>query len=964
MKQPVVSDISEPGEQRARPPDRMALDSRHPLLLDHRGQVLEVTDGYVDIFAISLGKGAAGVRHHLLRLEVGDIILDLQDAVDSSGRPVRLFAVGGPGASACSINRSEFTSQEGVATWIRKLAGLISDRQPNWQASDLPSEGVAALPAGDRFRGSMHDIVWVSLQSGSARILGMDPPFDTGGPPMPLTSGLWIEADDLGCIAASSHLMPDASVLWLALDQFHQSVLAWIDHDLFRGAREDRQRLINRSELAASLTLEAFERLSAIVLPADREQIEADQSDPLIGACQIIGHAMGTPLVLAGRPTAGKEGFAAVVEIARSLRWPVRQTALRDEWWKRDAGPLLAWRGADRSPVALIPDRSRRYVMIDAATGVRRRVDRRTAADLAPDAVTFYPSLPPGPIRFRDLLLFSFRHSRGNISRIILAVLAIGLLSLVAPLLTNVLVSSIIPRTELDQLTFFALGLSIVAIATASIQLMEGFAILRLEALVDWRLQAAMVDRLLRLPASLFRAFTVGDLVDRVMGVEAARRILTGSTLRGLIGGLFAWFSIALMFYYDRKLALVAIALTLLRALSIFAANLVRLYHETRNYDVQGKLGGFVLQLLAGIGKLRVAAATDRALAIWSRQFSVQRRHALASQRAANALTVFETTFPTVATLIIFAVASSAGSALLADVGAFLGFFAAFGQSLGSIGAWASGVSEALIVIPHVGRLRPLMASAIEISEDRKPPGELLGAIELSRVTFRYLQGGPPVLDNVSLKVAPGEYLAIVGPSGSGKSSIFRLLLGFERSEMGTVFFDGKAIDTLDVSAVRRQLGVVLQNAKLATGSIYENICGGVQLPLELAWRAARLAGVDADIRTMPMGMHTMIAEGVNTLSGGQRQRIMIARAVARRPRILLFDEATSSLDNQSQAIVSEALGDLNVTRIVIAHRLSTVRRADRIVMLVDGKIVQSGTFEELTKRPGLFASFAQRQLV
>src|SRR5207248_6673529 len=190
------------------------------------------------------------------------------------------------------------------------------------------------------------------------------------------------------------------------------------------------------------------------------------------------------------------------------------------------------------------------------------------------------------------------------------------------------------------------------------------------------------------------------------------------------------------------------------------------------------------------------------------------------------------------------------------------------------------------------------------------------------------------------------------------------LLLGFERPESGAVFFDGKALDTLDVSAVRRQFGVVLQNGRLATGSLYENICGGVQLPLEQAWEAARLASLDADIRAMPMGMHTVVAEGVSTLSGGQRQRVMIARAVARRPRILLFDEATSSLDNQSQAIVSASLGALNVTRIVIAHRFSTVREADRIIVLVDGRIVQAGTFSELSNVPGLFADFARRQLL
>jgi len=249
-------------------------------------------------------------------------------------------------------------------------------------------------------------------------------------------------------------------------------------------------------------------------------------------------------------------------------------------------------------------------------------------------------------------------------------------------------------------------------------------------------------------------------------------------------------------------------------------------------------------------------------------------------------------------------------------------------------------------------------------ADDLRPPGELSGEVELSGVTFRYAQGGAPVLDDVTLKISSGEYVAIVGPSGSGKSSLLRLILGFEQPETGAVFFDGKALNTLDTSAVRRQLGVVLQDSRLATGSIYENICGGIEMPIEHAWAAAQLAAVDADIKQMPMGMHTLIAEGINTLSGGQRQRIMIARAIARLPRILLFDEATSALDNQTQAVVATSLQRFAVTRVVIAHRLSTIRQADRIIMLIAGKIVQMGSYEELLAQPGPFAEFAQRQLL
>lgn len=487
---------------------------------------------------------------------------------------------------------------------------------------------------------------------------------------------------------------------------------------------------------------------------------------------------------------------------------------------------------------------------------------------------------------------------------------------------------------------------------------------LRLESRLDWVLQAAIVDRLLRMPAAFFRSFSAGDLADRTLGVEAIRTIIAGRAIRGFLALVSCLFSFAVMLYLDIRLGMLAAALAMLRVALVVAISLARLSNERESLHQQGRLEGLVLQLLGGVGKLRIANATMHALAIWVERFAEQKRNFMASQRAGNLQKSLEAAFPALATLLIFALAENVSSVRLHDLGTFLAFYAAFGLSLAAVGEWALAIGELLVAIPRFERLRPIIATATEISDDRKSVGEISGSIEFANVSFRYGESGPPILDDVSLSVRKGEYLAIVGPSGSGKSTLFRLLLGFEKPESGVIFIDGKSLETIDLGLLRRQVGVVLQNSRLASGSIYENICGAAQLSLDHAWEIARLAGLDRDIESMPMGMQTLVAEGVSTLSGGQRQRLLIARALAHRPRLLLMDEATSALDNRSQAIVSDSISRLNLTRIVIAHRLSTVQSADRIIALAGGKVVQSGSFAELMAQSGLFADFAERQLV
>jgi len=936
------------------------LDPRHPRLLDDREQVLSVKAGHVDIFVVA----ADMRRRHLFRVEAGDIILDLHTACARSAGGLQIVGVGGPGAQVASLPRASVVSGELFARWIARLAGLVIPPGLPGMMPELVTGQPGEMEAGQRSRGPMRSIAWTRIEAGSAQFLGLDPAVAPGDPPLPLVAGLWIAAGASGCRVRPDAAVPETSVLWPAIERLHLAIVSIVAMRVAQTVTHEQELLSRRSEMSDSQTRDALGRLAETVVGKSvLAHVDLQQGDPLLSSCRLVAASFGASIHGSSRSSTG-HAFRDLLEMARAARLRVRRVQLREGWWKLDVGPLVAWHGKEQHPVALIRDGGRGYVMIDSARGTRLAVTRPVAAELAVEAAALYPALPSRPLRYRDLLSMSVVGVAGTVFRVLFLILVIGLLSMVAPLITNFLVNSVIPRTEIDQLIVCALALVVTAVATSTLQVSQSMVMLRLEGLMDFKLQGAVIDRLLKLPAGLFRDYTTGDMVDRSLGIDAIRRILTGRALRGFMSALFCIFSAGLMFYYDLRLGLIALLLTVLRALVIIGTSALRVYYENRHFNLQGKIGGLVLQMIAGVGKLRVANATSRALALWSRQFAVQKGYFVISQRVSNALGVFETTYPTLATLVIFGTAAYTDSQLLLDLGAFLGFNTAFGQTMGAIGAWASSISESLVAIPHLSRLKPLLSSTVEIADDLRPPCALSGEIELSSVTFRYTQGGAPVLDDVSLKIAPGEYVALVGPSGSGKSSLLRLMLGFEQPESGAVFYDGKALNTLDTSAVRRQLGVVLQDTKLATGSLYENICGGVDLPLEVAWEAARLAALDADIKQMPMGMHTMVAEGINTLSGGQRQRVMIARALARMPRILLFDEATSALDNQTQATVSASLERIAITRVVIAHRLSTIRNADRIVMMMAGRVVQTGTYQELVAQPGPFAEFAQRQLL
>ncbi|TFV49240.1 NHLP bacteriocin export ABC transporter permease/ATPase subunit [Bradyrhizobium niftali] len=943
----------------------IALESHRPLPIDDIDLVLDVVRGYVDLFAVRESTdGGPSRRHHMFRVEQGGVVFGLPSISDGNGNSMTVIAVGGLETKVMIGDRGHYGDRDLIDAWTGLVSGIVATPAQGAIVQQAAIGSRYTLASGGVLRLPGRQVGWIGIERGTVTVMAMPEVCGSGECPLPVPPGTWLVAGEDATLKVGESSDFALAEIWAALDRFHVRVMESLYREIEQEAFAEADRLLRRSGLNKLRTRSIVGRLAGIIAAESGPSLPAaDGANALIAACREAGAAMGIALQAPASLLSGDDDLANAMIIAQASRVRSRRLLLRADWWINSVGPFVAFRGEDRRPVAVLPGAGGRHTIVDPGAGLACELTRATASELAPEAVMFYRALPAPALRVRDLLKFGAAIVRADVLRIMLAALCLGLLALATPLVIKLLIDSVLPRAEADQLLICAAALAVVTLVAGGFQIMQGIAMLRLESRLDWVLQAAIVDRLLRMPASFFRSSSVGDLADRALGIEAVRTIITGRAVRGFLALVSCLFSFSVMLYLDIRLGMLAVALAVLRVAMVVTISLARLSYERQSLHQQGRLEGLVLQFVTGVGKLRIANATTHALAIWVERFAEQKRNWVASQRAGNLQKSLEAAFPATATLLVFALAQNGHGASL-PLGTFLAFYAAFGLSLAAVGEWAQAAGELLVAIPRIERLRPIIATATEIGDDRKSVGDISGTIEFARVSFRYGGNGPRILDDVSLSVGKGEYLAIVGPSGSGKSTLVRLLLGFEKPESGVVLVDGKSLETIDIGLLRRQVGVVLQNSRLASGSIYDNICGAAQLSLDRAWEIARLAGLDRDIESMPMGMQTLVAEGVSTLSGGQRQRLLIARALAHKPRLLLMDEATSALDNRTQAVVSDSISRLNLTRIVVAHRLSTVQSADRIVVLDAGKIVQTGTYAELMTQRGLFTDFAERQLI
>lgn len=637
-----------------------------------------------------------------------------------------------------------------------------------------------------------------------------------------------------------------------------------------------------------------------------------------------------------------------------------RTVDLPSGWYKDAVGALLGRLKADGSYVALLPEKAGGYSFTDPSTGCAVRVNRRTQALLESEAVCFYRPLPLRALGMKDLLGFmKTQLSAADLALYFFALAAAAALGLIAPRVNQWLFGVILPGGNMQALAGLAGFMIAYSCARVCLSAFGTLVTARIRMRQDIAVEAAVMQRVLSLPASFFGDYSAGELSQRTQYV----RLLCSSILDSLgttsLTALFSLIYVVQIFRFAPGLTWPALVIPLLTLLFSTVTALYEMKFERERMKKAAKTSGLSYATISGIRKIKLAGAEKRMFARWARSYAGEARLTYARPLRIRLAPAIQLGITLAGSLIFYAIAARDG----VSVADYCAFMSAYGMVTAAFGAMSGIVGVVASIRPILEMVRPILEATPETAGRREIVTALRGGIELNHVCFRYDEGMPNVIDDLSLTIHPGEYLAVVGSTGCGKSTLMRLMLGFIRPDKGGIYYDRRDLNSMDLKSLRRKIGTVMQDGMLFSGDLYENITiTSPGLTLDDAWEAAEVACVADDIRAMPMGMQTFICEGTGGISGGQKQRLLIARAVAPKPKILMFDEATSALDNVTQKKISEALDGMKCTRVVIAHRLSTIRHADRIVYLEAGRIAEEGTYEELIAKNGRFADLVRRQ--
>ncbi len=943
-----------------------------------------VHSGSVDLFSIELDvdKAPLSPRKFLYNAVAGDIIMSLNPSGFSGG-----VTLSGTASDAALVEYHLKNAQDYNIPFVDVAFDRWIDQVSEYTLEFIPPNNFTPIVVGANQKvqegnmlSSNRSLYWVSLEKGSFSLLNEGKEVEAVAEEKdeqlyPVSEFLPIHVKHRESVlhVHRGSEFPLPVLLQRGVHPLRQFVFDKTTEIHFQrkaAISEQIKHRINRESLEFSRSLSGLKKILNGALERKVESSNRAGGKLLIATCDTIFQSLGRKVIVPRNFSANKTNDPLfLICTASGLR--TRKVILRGKWWKKENGHLLAYLHETKEPVALIQKRANSYHLVNKKTGEIKKVDEATAYTLSPEAHMFFPNFDKKIKGVWGLFNFASKDFRKDISLVLVAALIGSLLGLITPILSDIIFDDVIPAADLGFLQEVALILMMVAIIQALLTLVQSVFLIRLETKMNARLQAGLMDHLIRLPIKFFKKFSAGDLTLRALTANTIRQIASQTLLSAALSGAFSIVNLGLLFYYAPKLAWIGIALAAFAILYVALIGWLKLKYDRKIADLQGDIQGILFEFLSGINKIRIGGAERRVFSIWANDFTKLKSLSYKSGTYQNFVEVFNASYPFVTNIFFFffiyyyfEVATKAGTQPLLSVGAFLAFVTAFGQFLTQCLALSQAFIASINIVPLYERVKPILEATPETQDDFNDIGILKGDIEFNHVSFRYDEDGPLILDDVSFVIKAGEMVAFVGPSGSGKSTILRILLGFETPQSGSVYYDGQEFLTLNKDLLRKQLGVVLQNGALMPGSIMENIIGTSNLGPEEAWEAARMAGIEEDIKDMPMGIHTVISEGSSTISGGQKQRLMIARALVHQPSVIFMDEATSALDNRTQSIVKESLDRLHATRIIVAHRLSTIENADRILVFDKGKIVEEGTYHSLLKEGKLFSKLAKRQLL
>lgn len=812
-------------------------------------------------------------------------------------------------AASLTVNAATVAESRETVHWVTLLPDC-----PTGLAWSIAGETMDHLSAGDSF----------AVPPGIQLIL-------PEGARFAVRHGAELPADELGAAAteATSILLTVLGSLAAKKGADHLS----LDHDI-----DAYENTVLRKELTH------FARIFG------RNSGKARFETPLLKALSLLGKHAGFVLPRTAEKYKDKTLFAVCRRadlLAQPVNVPVGQLMTLSE-------PLLAFE--DEKPFVLVPDNKGTRVY-DTETESLTSLDAEKAECLAVDVFTVSPLLPERELSFKDFLVFGARANWRDATAMTLLGLGSALLAMALPYGMGVAFSRIVPSSLSDKLVQLVLALVVIAGVAFFLDRAAALSALRIQGRTALLTTSALWHRLLHFPGRFFGRFGTGDLMQRLSVAGRMHSSVQSLAHTLIVRGQHYLASLVVMATLFPLMALAMFGLSLL----LFAASALTVYLQRRTIaegeSFRGSAFNQTLELVAGINKIKAAGAERWAFNQWAHNFSELRARSMRSRALKTGFQSLSSGVQAASILIVFLLVVtdvSKGGAL--SSGLYLAFIAALGTFTSASIAIAHLGSQIAPLIGQKKRVKPFLETVPVSEAHKRDPGPLKGHVSVDGVSFRYEENGPWVLDDVSLSVMPGQSVAIVGDSGSGKSTLLRLMLGVLEPELGSVHFDGKDRRTLLSGALRRQVSAVTQLGQAMPGSLYDNIRGASGCSIDDAWAAAEAASLASDIRAMPMGMQTQITQGTSNFSGGQIQRLMLARAIAAKPRVLMLDEATSALDEPTQARVIQALDAMTVTRIVVAHRLSTIQQADKIFVLKEGKIAESGGFDELATSGGVFA--------